>query len=201
MPSYYEFFAGGGMVRAGLGQGWRCLFANDFDHKKGRVYRENWEGEELKTADIGSVSAKDLPAIANLAWAVLNGRRSGILRAHHVATLVCGGIRLRTLFSPPTSNHALEANVALFYRNQSYARRVSFSFLRHVRFGPVLYLRCSDSSWPNGGRGGTLPPHPPSVLFRSPHHTRRTGPGARKLGRASNASCLHGYRLCVSHIG
>jgi DNA (cytosine-5)-methyltransferase 1 len=30
-PSFYEFFAGGGMARAGLGEGWQCLFANDFD--------------------------------------------------------------------------------------------------------------------------------------------------------------------------
>jgi DNA (cytosine-5)-methyltransferase 1 len=29
MPSFYEFFAGGGMVRAGLGKSWDCLFAND----------------------------------------------------------------------------------------------------------------------------------------------------------------------------
>ena len=32
--SFYEFFAGGGMARAGLGDDWRCLFANDFDAKK-----------------------------------------------------------------------------------------------------------------------------------------------------------------------
>jgi len=68
-PSYYEFFAGGGMARAGLGEQWRCLFANDFDHKKGRAYRENWRGSELKTADIGSLTTDDLPGKANLAWA------------------------------------------------------------------------------------------------------------------------------------
>lgn len=69
MPSYYEFFAGGGMVRAGLGSEWSCLFANDFDHKKSRVYRENWKGEELKTADIGTLTTKDITGIAQLAWA------------------------------------------------------------------------------------------------------------------------------------
>ena len=69
MPSYYEFFAGGGMVRAGLGSGWKCLFANDFDHKKSRVYRENWKDEELKTADIGALTTKDVSGIAQLAWA------------------------------------------------------------------------------------------------------------------------------------
>ena len=30
---FYEFFAGGGMVRAGLGDQWRCLYANDIDQK------------------------------------------------------------------------------------------------------------------------------------------------------------------------
>ncbi len=69
MPFFYEFFAGGGMVRAGLGQEWRCLFANDFDHKKSRIYKENWGGNELKTADVGSLTTKDLPGAADLAWA------------------------------------------------------------------------------------------------------------------------------------
>src|SRR3984885_15488357 len=69
MHDYYEFFAGGGMVRAGLGPAWRCLFANDFDHKKGRIYRQNWGDAELKTAGVGSLTASDVPGRANLAWA------------------------------------------------------------------------------------------------------------------------------------
>jgi DNA (cytosine-5)-methyltransferase 1 len=70
MPDFYEFFAGGGMARAGLGLEWRCLFANDFDHKKSRMYRENWSGgAEIKTADVGSLTTKDIPASAHLAWA------------------------------------------------------------------------------------------------------------------------------------
>jgi hypothetical protein len=28
MRGFYEFFAGGGMVRAGLGAEWKCLFSN-----------------------------------------------------------------------------------------------------------------------------------------------------------------------------
>ena len=66
---FYEFFAGGGMARAGLGTGWRCLFANDFDRKKGRIYRENWGDDELKTADVGSLTTNDLPGMADLVWA------------------------------------------------------------------------------------------------------------------------------------
>jgi DNA (cytosine-5)-methyltransferase 1 len=66
---FYEFFAGGGMARAGLGQGWNCVFANDFDPMKGRVYRENWGGNELKIDDVRNVTLADLPGIADLAWA------------------------------------------------------------------------------------------------------------------------------------
>ena len=66
---FYEFFAGGGMARAGLGSGWKCLFANDFDHKKGETYRKNWGDKELKTLDVGSLKTSDLPGVADLAWA------------------------------------------------------------------------------------------------------------------------------------
>ncbi len=70
LRSYYEFFAGGGMVRAGLGPGWACLFANDFDPKKSAAYRANWGGGELKTADVAALAPGDLPGHrANLAWA------------------------------------------------------------------------------------------------------------------------------------
>ena len=37
--TFYEFFAGGGMARAGLGPRWACAFANDFDAAKGAAYR------------------------------------------------------------------------------------------------------------------------------------------------------------------
>ncbi|MBM3562604.1 MAG: DNA cytosine methyltransferase [Alphaproteobacteria bacterium] len=68
-PSYYEFFAGGGMARAGLGEGWRCLFANDFDRKKAESYRANWGGEELCVGDVRDLSTAQLPGRADLVWA------------------------------------------------------------------------------------------------------------------------------------
>jgi DNA (cytosine-5)-methyltransferase 1 len=68
MPDFYEFFAGGGMARAGLGNGWNCLFANDFDHKKSSVYNDNWGKGKLKTADVGSLTTKNLPGEADLVW-------------------------------------------------------------------------------------------------------------------------------------
>jgi len=88
---YYEFFAGGGMVRAGLGDGWRCLFANDFDPAKAAAYRANWGDDGLRLGDIGGLTAADLPGSADLMWgsfpcqdlslagagAGLGGKRSG----------------------------------------------------------------------------------------------------------------------------
>ncbi|MEN8136205.1 MAG: DNA cytosine methyltransferase [Thermodesulfobacteriota bacterium] len=67
--SFYEFFAGGGMVRAGLGDMWQCLLANDFDQKKSATYKINWGEEGLKTADVRTLGVDDLPEQADLAWA------------------------------------------------------------------------------------------------------------------------------------
>ena len=68
-PTFYEFFAGGGMARAGLGADWRCLFANDFDARKAAVYRENWGGDHFRLEDVHKLAAADLPGRADLAWA------------------------------------------------------------------------------------------------------------------------------------
>jgi len=68
MAKFYEFFAGGGMARQGLGAGWTCLFANDFDFKKGLTYQANFGPDELKVADIRSITPEDLPGIADLMW-------------------------------------------------------------------------------------------------------------------------------------
>ena len=68
-PTFYEFFAGGGMARAGLGSSWKCLFANDFDRKKGETYRANWGGGELLVSDVRTLETKQLPGHADLIWA------------------------------------------------------------------------------------------------------------------------------------
>jgi len=67
-PGFYEFFAGGGMARAGLGARWQCLFANDIDPAKGEAYRDNWGGRELRVGDIADVPIGDLPGVADLMW-------------------------------------------------------------------------------------------------------------------------------------
>lgn len=69
MPSYFEFFAGGGMVRAGLGGRWKCHFANDFDPLKVQVYAENWGKAQILQDDIHNVEAETLGRRVDLAWA------------------------------------------------------------------------------------------------------------------------------------
>ena len=83
------------MVRAGLGEGWRCLFANDIDPAKADAYRANWGEHDFHLGDIGALRAGDLPGGAQLMWgsfpcqdlslagagAGLGGRRSGMFHA------------------------------------------------------------------------------------------------------------------------
>lgn len=85
-PCFLEFFAGGGMARLGLGPGWRCVFANDYDPQKTAAYRENFGEEELFEGDVGALTPAMLPdARADLAWASfpcqdlsLAGARAGL---------------------------------------------------------------------------------------------------------------------------
>ena len=68
--AYLEFFAGGGMVRQGLGNGWSCKFANDFDGKKALSYQENWGvNGELSVCDIRDIDPSLIDANCDLAWA------------------------------------------------------------------------------------------------------------------------------------
>src|SRR3569623_588195 len=84
---FYEFFAGGGMARLGLGEGWACAFANDFDPVKAAVYRGNFADAEahFHEVDVWKLSPADLPGRADLAWASspcqdfsLAGARAGL---------------------------------------------------------------------------------------------------------------------------
>ena len=85
--SFYEFFAGGGMAGLGLGAGWACLIANDFDPVKAATYRANLTGpaNHFHEGDVWRLSAGDLPGRADLAWASspcqdfsLAGARAGL---------------------------------------------------------------------------------------------------------------------------
>jgi DNA (cytosine-5)-methyltransferase 1 len=63
----YEFFAGGGMARLGLGSGWRCGFANDIC-EKALAYKAYFGDAEMKVADVATVTPDDLPGTPTLVW-------------------------------------------------------------------------------------------------------------------------------------
>jgi DNA (cytosine-5)-methyltransferase 1 len=73
--TWYEFFAGGGMARLGLGERWECVFANEWCPKKAQAY-VNFFGDkdpractELLVEDVSNLSTKQLPGAVDLAWA------------------------------------------------------------------------------------------------------------------------------------
>ncbi len=87
IATFYEFFAGGGMARLGLGPAWTCAFANDFDPVKAATYRANFPDAEyhFQEGDVWKLEASDLPGQAHLAWASspcqdfsLAGARAGL---------------------------------------------------------------------------------------------------------------------------
>jgi DNA (cytosine-5)-methyltransferase 1 len=84
----YEFFAGSGLARIGLGPSWRFTFANENDDKfpKSPSYRANFGGApELRVCDVARLKTADLPGRAALCWASppcqdisLAGARAGL---------------------------------------------------------------------------------------------------------------------------
>lgn len=85
---FLEFFAGGGMARAGLARNWASVWANDFSDKKALVYRCNWGADTMQIGDVAKVSPSDLPD-ADMAWGSfpcqdlsLAGGQSGIGSRH-----------------------------------------------------------------------------------------------------------------------
>ncbi len=67
--TFFEFFAGGGMARLGLGAQWQCTFANDWCPRKAATYRAYFGGSELRVCSIAELTAADLPGSPTLVWA------------------------------------------------------------------------------------------------------------------------------------
>ena len=66
--TFIELFAGGGMARAGLGPGWRCLLANDLCEAKADSYRANWPSDELVVGDVKMLRADRINVRPDLVW-------------------------------------------------------------------------------------------------------------------------------------
>ena len=60
--TFTEFFAGIGLVRLGLQtEGWKCLFANDNDSEKVRIYKNNFGLKEINNQYIEKLKATEVP--------------------------------------------------------------------------------------------------------------------------------------------
>lgn len=92
---WYEFFAGGGMARLGMGSKWNCTFANEWCEKKAAAYRSYFDPcPELLVKDVAKLRVDNLPGWPDLVWgsfpcqdlslagsgAGLKGERSGTFR-------------------------------------------------------------------------------------------------------------------------
>ena len=90
--SFFEFFAGSGLVAQGLKGIFNPVWANDIDAKKAAVYTANHCGKHFHLGSIADVKGSDLP-VAQLAWASfpcqdlslagqtegIHGKRSGLV--------------------------------------------------------------------------------------------------------------------------
>lgn len=91
MGTFYELFAGIGLVREALEPlGWSCVYANDFDPTKQAIYKIRFpEHEHLDGRDLWNVSAGELPQPVDLVAASfpcidlsLAGKREGLAGRH-----------------------------------------------------------------------------------------------------------------------
>ena len=66
---FFEFFAGGGMARMGLGPRWECAFANEWCPRKAAAYRACFGDSALRVCDVADLTPQDLPGTPALVWA------------------------------------------------------------------------------------------------------------------------------------
>jgi len=196
MPTFYEFFAGGGMARAGLGDGWTCLFANDFDPKKAESYAANWGSEHLHVGDVATVEPSRLIGRADLAWASfpcqdlslagayrgLEGSRSGVFWSFWTLMLALKTegrapriIALENVFGLLTSNGGADFRV-LVSALTAAGYRVGAAVIDAAHFVPQsrprLFIMAVDGSVavPPNLIGEPTQPWHPDALHRAHKH-------------------------------
>lgn len=145
---FLEFFAGGGMARAGLASHWESVWANDFSIAKATVYQKNWGLGELHVGDVAQVSASALPQ-AHMVWGSFPcqdlsqaGNRSGIGSEHDASFTRSGSFwpfwKLVAQKRPPivvleNVEGALKANCGADFRALCAALSRA-----NYRFGPMV---------------------------------------------------------------
>jgi DNA (cytosine-5)-methyltransferase 1 len=196
--SFYEFFAGGGMARLGLGEAWACAFANDFDAVKAATYRANFPdaGDHFREGDVWKLTAADLPGRADLAWASspcqdfsLAGARAGLAGGRSGAFF--GFWRLiEGLAAEGRSPRAIVIeNVSGLLTSRGgrdFAALGEALAAQGYGFGALEIdaARLLPQSRPRVFVIATREPPPPALLGESPFHTRAVKAAAADLPKA-----------------
>ena len=182
--TFYEFFAGGGMARIGLGEAWTCAFANDFDPLKAATYRTNFADadQHLHEGDVWAVDRARLPPAADLAWASspcqdfsLAGGRAGLAGGRSSAFF--GFWRLIQALGPAAPRLVVIENVSGLLTSHGGA---DFTALCRALAdeGYVFGALEIDAAWfvpqsrPRVFVVASRQPPPPGLTGESPFHTR-----------------------------
>ena len=182
--TFYEFFAGGGMARIGLGEAWTCAFANDFDPLKAATYRANFADadQHLHEGDVWAVDPARLPPAADLAWASspcqdfsLAGGRAGLAGGRSSAFF--GFWRLIQALGPAAPRLVVIENVSGLLTSHGGA---DFTALCRALAdeGYVFGALEIDAAWfvpqsrPRVFVVASRQPPPPGLTGESPFHTR-----------------------------
>ena len=182
--TFYEFFAGGGMARIGLGEAWTCAFANDFDPLKAATYRANFADadQHLHEGDVWAVDRARLPPAADLAWASspcqdfsLAGGRAGLAGGRSSAFF--GFWRLIQALGPAAPRLVVIENVSGLLTSHGGA---DFTALCRALAdeGYVFGALEIDAAWfvpqsrPRVFVVASRQPPPPGLTGESPFHTR-----------------------------
>lgn len=193
--SFYEFFAGGGMARLGLGPEWRCAFANEWDPVKAKTYSEFFGSDpEPLVEDVAALSPDRLPGKAVLSWASfpcqdlslagagagLNGGRSGtffafwdLMRALHDRQRAPGIIVLENVVGL-LSSHGGRDFRAILERTAGLGYMVGAVVVDAVYFLPqsrprlfVIAVRARRSALRAFEAPGPVPPWHPKRLVEA----------------------------------
>ncbi|SOC26674.1 DNA cytosine methyltransferase [Thalassospira xiamenensis] len=176
MPTFYEFFAGGGLVSAALTPQWSCLFANDVNPVKALSYSANFESHCFVEGDMRGITLDELPGHPELVWASfpcqdlsvagpkagISGKRSGLVwpfldivmnmakQGRRVPFIILENV-VGTLTSNNGKDYAalLEAIVNLGYRVAPFEINASL-FVPQSR--PRLFIVCfaAELEFPQG---------------------------------------------------
>ena len=170
------------MARLGLGDGWGCVFANDFDPVKAATYRANFAdaATHFHEGDVWTLAPADLPGRADLAWASspcqdfsLAGARAG-----PGGRPVLGLLRLLAADRGPGRRGPRAA------RHRHRERQRPAHLARRARTSPPLGEALAGAGLPlrrAGDRRGGLPAAVAAAGVRRRHaRAAAAGPGRRE---------------------